>query len=128
MLEHGTFYNGHKTGISASRGRLKVTSHLSVEPSVSVTRVELAQGAFTTKLVQSRVTYGFTPRVFASALVQYTTTTKAVTSNLRIRWDYQPGSELFVTYNEERDTLMRSRFPPLEPRTFIVKITRLFRF
>ena len=36
-------------------------------------------------------------------------------------------SELFVVYNEQRDTLAR-RFPELENRAFVIKITRLFRF
>ena len=26
-------------------------------------------------------------------------------ANVRLRWEYRPGSELFVVYNEERDTL-----------------------
>ena len=38
-----------------------------------------------------------------------------------------PGSELFVVYNEERDTLT-PRFPALNNRSFIVKVNRLFRF
>jgi hypothetical protein len=50
-----------------------------------------------------------------------------VSTNLRFRWEYRPGSELFVTYNEERDTLTR-RFPDLQTRALIVKVTRLFRF
>ena len=51
----------------------------------------------------------------------------ALLTNVRFRWEYQPGSELFVVYNEERDTLSR-RFPALSGRSFIVKINRLFRF
>ena len=38
-----------------------------------------------------------------------------------------PGSELFLVYNEQRDTLARS-FPDLSHRAFIVKINRLIRF
>ena len=47
--------------------------------------------------------------------------------NARLRWEYRPGSELFVVYNEERDTL-RPSFPGLLNRAFIVKVNRLFRF
>ncbi len=50
----------------------------------------------------------------------------AVSTNARFRWEYRPGSELFVVYNEERNTLTRS-FPGLNNRAFIVKINRLFR-
>ena len=45
----------------------------------------------------------------------------------RLYWEYRPGSELFVVYNEQRDTL-NPRFPRLENRAFVVKINRLFRF
>ena len=43
--------------------------------------------------------------MFFSALVQYNSSATAVSANLRFRWEYQPGSELFVVYNEARDTL-----------------------
>jgi hypothetical protein len=50
-----------------------------------------------------------------------------VSANVRLRWEYQPGSEFFVVYNEERDTF-GPRFPELANRSLIVKINRLFRF
>ena len=31
--------------------------------------------------------------------------TNAVSTNARLRWEYRPGSELFVVYNDERNTL-----------------------
>jgi hypothetical protein len=46
---------------------------------------------------------------------------------VRLRWEYRPGSELFVVYNEERDTLTH-RVPDLRNRAFIVKVNRLLRF
>ena len=68
-----------------------------------------------------------TPRMFTSALLQYNSSSHAVSANVRLRWEYRPGSELFVVYNEERDTEHR-RFPALANRAFIIKINRLFRF
>ena len=46
---------------------------------------------------------------------------------MRLRWEYRPGSELFVVFNQERDTLGR-RFPDLANRALIVKVNRLLRF
>jgi hypothetical protein len=46
---------------------------------------------------------------------------------VRLRWEYRPGSEFFLVYNEQRDTLAR-QFPSLANRAFIVKINRLLRF
>jgi hypothetical protein len=37
---------------------------------------------------------------------------------VRLRWEYRPGSELFVVFNEDRDTLAR-RFPALANRALL---------
>jgi hypothetical protein len=125
-IDRGTFYSGHKTSVSMSRGRLNAGSRLSAEPAYLVNVVELAEGSFTNQLVGSRVTYTMTPQMFASALLQYNSSSHDVSANVRLRWEYRPGSELFVVFNEDRDTLAR-RFPALANRAFIVKINRLFR-
>jgi hypothetical protein len=126
-VEHGEFYSGHKTTFTVSQGRLNLTPQLSIEPTYVGNRVELAEGDSTTHLAGSRVTYTATPTMFVSALVQYNTGVSSVSANVRLRWEYQPGSELFVVLNEQRDTLS-PRFPDLLNRAVIVKINRLVRF
>ncbi len=68
-----------------------------------------------------------TPRMFVAALVQYSSSSSSLSTNLRFRWEYQPGSELFVVYTEGRSTLPLTG-TELENRGFVVKINRLFRF
>ena len=70
-FQRGEFFDGNITAVGYSRGRIEVTPQLSIEPSISINRVVLPQGRFTAKLVTSRVTYTFTPRMFVSGLVQY---------------------------------------------------------
>ena len=125
--QHGSFFSGERTSLGFTGGRLEVTQQLSVEPSVSVNWVDLAEGSFTTELVTARTTYSVTPLMFVSALVQYNSSNHSLGANIRLRWEYQPGSELFVVYDEQRDTMIRG-YPELDTRAFIVKITRLFRF
>jgi hypothetical protein len=125
--EHGTFYDGRLTTLSFNRTRVNLTSAFSFEPNISINWADLPAGAFTTTLTGSRVTYTMTPLMFASALIQYNSSTNRVSTNVRLRWEYRPGSELFVVYNEERDTLTAPRIPNLQNRAFIVKINRLFR-
>jgi len=125
-VDRGTFYSGHKTAISMSRGRMSAGSRLSVEPAYLLNWVDLAEGSFTSQLIGSRVTYTMTPRMFTSALLQYNSSSHSVSANVRLRWEYRPGSELFVVFNEDRDTLAR-RLPALANRALIVKINRLFR-
>jgi len=43
--------------------------------------------------------------MFVSAFVQFNSSTNTMSTNARLRWEYRPGSELFIVYNEERDTL-----------------------
>jgi len=126
-VDVGSFYDGHKTTLSVARGRVPVTYQLSLEPTYSYNNVRLSAGQFTAHLAGSRVTYTMTPLMFVSALLQYNSATRAVATNARLRWEYRPGSELFVVYNEERNTLT-PRFPALNNRSFIVKFNRLFRF
>ena len=66
--------------------------------------------------------------MFVGGLLQYNSTRNVLSSNVRLRWEYQPGSELFVVYNDQRDTELGRSFPLLENRAFVVKFTRLFRF
>ena len=127
LAEHGTFYSGHKTTLRITRGRASVSNQFSVEPMYSVDWLDLAEGAFVTHLAGSRVTYTMTPLMFTTALVQYNSSLGAVSANVRFRWEYQPGSELFIVFNEDRDTTTR-RFPGLRNRAFIIKFNRLFRF
>ena len=126
-VERGTFYGGHKTGVSFSRGRVEITPRLAAEPNVAVNRVTLSQGSFTSRLIGSRLTFTMSPRMFASVLIQYNSGVRSVGTNARLRWEYAPGSELFFVYNDQRDTVGLG-FPELVNRAIIVKINRLLRF
>ena len=125
-VDFGRFYGGEKTTLSYYRGRITLTPQLTLEPTVSLHWIALPEGSFTTELVSTRVTYTLTPRMFVAALLQYNSADNAIGSNVRFRWEYEPGSELFVVYTDERDTLNPRPF--LLNRAFVVKLTRLFRF
>ena len=56
--------------------------------------------------------------------IQYNSQSDQVLANLRFRYIYHPGSDLYVVYNERR-VAERS---DLIDRTVVVKITRMFRF
>ena len=127
-IQRGTFFGGSITEVRYSRGRLELTPQFSFEPSVSVSDITLPEGSFTAKLVTTRLTYTFTPRMFVGGFLQYNSTRNVLSTNVRLRWEYQPGSELFVVYNDQRDTELGRSFPLLENRAFVVKFTGLFRF
>ena len=129
FVQQGTFFGGDLTGFGYRQGRIGLTPQMSLEPTVQINRISLPQGQFTATVATTRATYTFTARMFLSALVQYNSAIDQMGTNVRFRWEYSPGSELFVVYNDQRDTTLRpGRLPMLENRAFIVKVTRLLRF
>ena len=101
-FDRGRFFGGEWTSVGYFRGRINLSPQLSVEPSLSFNWIELPQGAFKTELLATRTTYTLTPRMFVAALLQYNSGADSLGTNIRLRWEYQPGSELFVVYTDER--------------------------
>ena len=60
---------------------------------MSFNRIDTPYGRFQTNLAVTRVNYAFNPRMFFSGLLQYNSADRSFSSNLRLRWEYSPGSE-----------------------------------
>jgi hypothetical protein len=125
-LEYGTFYGGHKTSAIITGGAVSWPPHLIIEPAYTLNYITIPHGTLNLNLLGPNITYGLTPQAFLSALVQYNTTTNTMSSNIRFRWEYRPGSELFVVWNEQHNTLTRGL--PLQNRAFVVKFNHLWRY
>lgn len=127
-LRLGDFWSGTNTAISLSAGRLEVSPQLSLEPSYTLNEVELPEGDFRTELSRFRVTYTITPRMYFSGLVQYDSRASSFSSNLRFRWEWAPGSELFIVYSDDRNTNPFSNPDSFELRNqaLAIKFNRLF--
>jgi hypothetical protein len=89
--------------------------------------VDLPYGAFTAKLFTNRFIVTPTPRLSVTGLVQVNASADTVSSSLRLRWEYRPGSELFLVYSDGRDTAPGTPIG-LMNRSIAVKATRLLRF
>jgi len=86
--------------------------------------VNLPNGRFTTNLVGARFLYAFTPRVFFNAFIQYNAARNQLSSNIRFHFIHHPLSDLYLVYNDLRDT----NTGQLTQRALIVKLTNLFDF
>jgi len=126
FASRGTFYDGTR-GEVGFNGRVDMTSQFSLEPRITFDWIDLSAGRFTTRLVGSRLNFTMSTRRAFSVLMQYNSTNATLASNARFRWEYKPGSDLFVVYSDGRDTA-GTGFPGLQNRSFVVKMTRLFRF
>jgi len=123
----GSFYEGQRTDLTYA-GRVTIVREVAVEPGLTVNWVRLPYGDFTARLLSARFIVTPTPRLGVSSLVQYNAIPHSLSASVRVRWEYRPGSELFVVYSEGRDTLPAAAVPGLQNRSLAVKITRLLRF
>ncbi len=130
-LRRGAYFEGDLTTVELTQGRIGVLPQMSVEPNVSFNWIDTPYGAFQTNLAVVRVNYAFSPRMFFSGLMQYNSASNSFGSNLRLRWEYSPGSELFVVYTDDHDVtggLRPDRGWDLRNRGLVVKFNKLFRF
>ena len=127
LVQRGGFFNGDKTTAAVQGGRLNLSTRLSLEPTLSFNWIDLPEESFRNDLAVTRVNYAFSPYMFFSGLVQYSSGSDSFSTNLRLRWEYRPGSELFVVYTEARDTDVLDRWAVLENRGLTIKLNYLFR-
>ena len=125
-LSRGSFFGGSRTEAGFS-GRWGISPRFSIEPRLSGNWVDVPWGRFTATLLGGRANVTLGPRLLLSALVQYNSSNATLGANLRARWEYQPGSDLFIVYSEGRDTFARGA-PRLQNRSVAVKLTRLMRY
>ena len=119
----GEFWDGHRQSFGGSLG-INPNYHLNIDMTYSRNQVTLPVGSLTTDLVGMRLVYAFTGRTTLNAFMQYNTDTHQVSSNVRFNFIHHPLSDLYVVYNDRRDTLNRQ----LMERSFIVKLTNMFDF
>ena len=119
----GDFYNGRRKTLTGVLN-LRPDYHVIVNLNYDRNQVTLPNGSFTTNLVGTRFTYAFTPRAFLNAFIQYNADTHQVSSNIRFDLTHHPLSDLYLVYNDRRDTASGQ----LLERAFIIKLTNLFNF
>ncbi len=125
-FQQGGFFSGTRREL-AWRGRVEIMPRLTLEPTLSANWISLPAGHYDTGLLAARINYTLSPRSFVAAFLQYNTAADSLSTNIRFRWEYEPGSDLYLVYNSLRDTLAPG-YPDLDTQSFIVKFTRLFRF
>ncbi len=126
-VSYGDFFGGTLTSAGVGGGRVEITPQISFEPSVFFNWFELDGTTYDQHVFVGRLTYTLTPRAYVSGLAQFSSGSNTVSGNFRFRWEWAPGSELFLVYTEDRNTDIIDRWSTLNNRGFVVKVTRLLR-
>ena len=128
--EAGGYYNGDR-----QTGRVNLTIQagrtLLFEPNFTHNRVQLpGRPLYTSNVLNFRVSHSFSPDFYLKAFVQYNDDRKTSSFNFLWWYRYQPGSDLYVVYNEgwDIDLPLTSRTPQpssarVRSRSLAVKIT-----
>jgi hypothetical protein len=122
-VEIGEFYAGTKKTFNSSFS-VKPNAHLGTTLSYTHDRVEQPFGSFSDDLVGLRFDYGFAPNKFFNAFIQYNSFQKEFSTNLRFNLIYRPLSNLYLIYNENRDSITQK----ITDRIIAIKFTRLMQF
>jgi hypothetical protein len=122
-ISWGEFWNGRTKAVSGAIG-WRPEYHFSFDGNYSRNHVTLPTGAFTTNLIGTRFLYAFTPRAFFNAFLQYNADTRQVSSNIRFNLTYRPLSDVYLVYNDTRDTARGQ----IVGRSFAIKLTRMVDF
>ncbi len=62
--------------------------------------IDLPEGAFSVQVVRTRFDLLFTPDLSWTTVVQWDNQSDQIGLNSRVRWEFEPGNELFVVFNE----------------------------
>ncbi len=119
----GEFWNGDRKSIGF-RLNFRPNYRVNIELDYTHNRISLPAGKFNTDLVAARFTYAFTARAFLNAFVQYNADRHELSSNIRFNIIHSALSDLFIVYNDVRDTERNQA----ASRALIVKFTNLFNF
>jgi hypothetical protein len=130
----GTYFDGKRTQVILTP-TWNVSRHLELsgDYQISLLRFPDRNQKANVQLARLRVRAALDARTSGNALVQYNSTTDELDLNLRLRYAFAEGSDLWVVYNEgidtERSPLSSGLVPPASrSRALLVKYTHTFSF
>jgi len=134
-FRRGDYYGGTITSLGLNGARFEISKQFFVEPSVSFNWIDLptalVPGRYDQNVFVTRATYTISPRMYVSALVQAAAGNdidfRTFIGNFRFRWEWAPGSELFIVYTEDRNADVLGQWSTLNNRGLVVKVNRLLR-
>ena len=130
MLSYGTYFTGKR--FMASPELLVMNwDRFQAELSMDFNHVMLPEGSFDARTYGARLYYFFSTKLYLKAYLQWNDDRldndgdQISLVNLLFRWTYQPGSDLYLVYNDRR--LFGPSDGAIENRTVMLKTTWFWR-
>ncbi|MCH8267045.1 MAG: carbohydrate binding family 9 domain-containing protein [Acidobacteria bacterium] len=118
-VHHFGYYRGGALDSLSFNGRLRLSEQFSVEPKYNLNNATLpagiymnddgifpaTDGKFTDHVVNTRLNYNFNNQWLTSTTIQYNSSDSFLGFNFRLNYIFRPGDDLFLVYNEGRQSV-----------------------
>jgi len=126
----GTFYDGWRLDLGVGP-TWNLSQYLELEGQylINVVRFPDRDASFEAHIARLRLQVGLNTKVSASTFVQYSSAGNVMAANVRFRYNFREGNDLWIVYNEGINTDRRRETPVLpitEGRTVLLKYTYTF--
>ncbi|MEM8488043.1 MAG: DUF5916 domain-containing protein [Bacteroidota bacterium] len=126
----GSFFDGWQFTFGA-RPVWYISKYLELGGSYSFNHIAFPDRgqSFDVHIARLRVRTALNTKLSTNAFLQYNSVTRSVSTNVRFRYNFREGNDLWIVYNESLNT-ERHRLLPMLPltdnRTFLLKYTHTF--
>ncbi|MCK4879804.1 MAG: carbohydrate binding family 9 domain-containing protein [Bacteroidales bacterium] len=130
MFEGGGYFDGYKLSPSIQpKWNIGASVELGGIYRLDLIRFPDRNQALNNHIAGLRALYMFSTKVSLSAFVQYNSAINKVVSNIRFRYNPKEGTDLYLVFNEGRNTMLDREIPTLpayDQRNITVKFTYSF--
>jgi hypothetical protein len=130
MTETGQYYDGSRISLRL-QPTWNISRHLEIGGTYNFDYVRFKSRGekMTNHIIGLKALYMFDTRLSLIAYIQYNTALHGIITNLRLRYNPKEGNDLYLVFNEDRNTdLYRElpNFPVYNSRAVMVKYTYTF--
>jgi hypothetical protein len=130
MTETGQFYDGTRLSLHLEP-TWNVSSHLELGGTYNFDRVNFSKRnlKMVNHIIGLKALYMLNTRLSANAFIQYNTAVNEIITNFRIRYNPKEGNDLYLVFNEGRNTNLIREVPNLpvyNSRAVMIKYTYTF--
>lgn len=130
MTEAGQFYDGKRLSMRF-QPTWNISRHLELGGTYNFDHVSVKKRdlSMTNHILGIKALYMFDTKLSVNAFIQYNTDYNGIITNLRIRYNPREGNDLYLVFNEDRNTDLYRELPVLpvyNSRAVMVKYTYTF--
>ena len=130
MTEMGQFYDGNRISFRL-QPTWNISKHLELGATYNFDHVAISERdlAMTNHIIGIKALYMINTRLSFNAFIQYNTAVDDIITNLRLRYNPREGNDLYIVFNEGRNSDLNREIPNLpvyNSRAVMLKYTYTF--